>query len=402
MNKVKEFFKKFKDFYIRIFKGDKKTKKPLLENEGFISFSSSAFSVVIGLIIGLIILMAINLKHSFGAFGVILAGGFNDGLYGFGAELAEAAPLILVGLSIAFAFKTGLFNIGAAGQYTVGAFFALYCAIALKLPWYVDLLAAVLGGAIWGSLPGILKAYFNVNVVISSIMFNWIGLYAVNELIYNKGNGVMYNKLQTKTYALASYNPKALIPDWGLNNIFEGSKTFTIGFIIAILVAILIHIVLNKTTFGYELKACGYNRHASKYAGMNEKRSIILSMVIAGGLAGMSAGLYYLSGIAEWEPLNSVTLPAMGFNGISVALLASLNSIGTIFSALFISHITSGGSFLNTNYFSREVADAITGVIIYLCAFAALFKSKIRIQFKEMLTKKQEKVIIQDTDGGEK
>ena len=138
--------------------------------------------------------------------------------------------------------------------------------------------------------------------------------------------------------------------------------------------AIIIWIIINKTTFGYELKACGHNKEAAKYAGINEKKNIVLSMTIAGALAGLGAGLFYLSGSKEWEPLVSTALPAAGFNGISVALLASSNPIGCIFSALFISHITTGGGFMFAKLFPSEVADIISGVVIYLCAFSLLFK----------------------------
>ena len=148
----------------------------------------------------------------------------------------------------------------------------------------------------------------------------------------------------------------------------------TIAIFLAIVIAIIIYIIIDKTTFGYELKACGYNKSAARYAGISEKKNIVLSMVIAGALAGFGAGLYYLSGIAEWKPLDSTALPAIGFNGIAVALLASSNPIGTIFSALFISHITTGGSLMNSQYFPPEIADIISGIIIYLCAFSLLFK----------------------------
>lgn len=378
-------------------KTNKESRKQVHENEVLITFSSSLISILIGLLIGFILLMAINFKHSFLAFGQIVAGGLNDGLYGLGFQLAEAAPLILVGLSITFAFKTGLFNIGAAGQYTVGAFFALFFAIVLKMPWYVNLLAAIIGGALWGSLPGILKAYFNVNEVISSIMFNWIGLYAVNELIYNRGRGPMYDVGQTKTYSLTKYFPDALIPSFGMHKLFDGARIFTIAIFLAIIVAILINVVLEKTTFGYDLKACGYNRHASKYAGINEKKYIVLSMLISGGLAGMAAGLYYLSGIGEWAP-NHMALPVMGFNGISVALLGALHPVGAIFSGIFISHITNGGYFLNTNYFSVEIANVITGVIIYLSAFSMLFKRNVRKLLLKIVDTKNNKE--QNIDSG--
>ena len=296
-------------------------------------------------------------------------------------EILQAAPLIMTGLSVAFAFKTGLFNIGAAGQYTVGAFMALYSAIVLKLPWWACLIASALGGAVWGAIPGIFKAFLNVNEVITSILCNWIGLYTVTTLIYQGGSGPMYNLKTTKTYTLKESASQALLPSFNVN---VGGKGYfgnmfrpTIGIFIAIAVAVLIWVIINKTTFGYELKACGHNKNAAKYAGINEKSNIVLSMTIAGALAGLGAGLFYLSGSKEWEPLVSTALPATGFNGISVALLASSNPIGCIFSAVFISHITVGGGFMTAKLFPSEVSDIISGVVIYLCAFSLLFKGRI-------------------------
>ena len=287
----------------------------------------------------------------------------------------------MTGLSVAFAFKTGLFNIGAAGQYTVGAYFGLYAALVLHLPWWACLLASALGGAIWGAIPGIFKAFLNVNEVITAIMFNWIGLYGVNTLIYQGGTGVMYNTNTTKTYTIKQISPESLLPTF---NVTVGEKGYfgkmflpTIGIFIAIGVAVLIWVILNKTTFGYELKACGHNKNAAKYAGINDKKNIILSMTIAGALAGLGAGLFYLSGSKEWEPLVSTALPAAGFNGISVALLASSDPLGCIFSALFIAHITVGGGFMDASVFPGEVADIISGVVMYLCAFSLLFKGTI-------------------------
>ena len=297
-------------------------------------------------------------------------------------EILQAAPLIMTGLSVAFAFKTGLFNIGAAGQYTVGAFMALYCAIVLKMPWWACLIASALGGAIWGAIPGFFKAYLNVNEVITAIMFNWIGLYGVNTLIYQGGNGPMFNLKTTKTFTLRESAPAALLPTFNIpvngKNYFGKLFVPSIGIFIAIGMAILIWIVINKTVFGYELKACGHNKNAAKYAGINEKTNIVLSMTIAGALAGLGAGLFYLSGSKEWEPLVSTALPATGFNGISVALLASSNPIGCIFSAIFISHITVGGGFMTAKLFPSEVSNIISGVVIYLCAFSLLFRTRIQ------------------------
>ena len=382
-----------------------KSRAPRLGNsaDGVSSLLASLTCILMGLVIGflaLLILGWITLAQdgntvSFGemlgktwnsGFKAILSGGFyktaNAMGMGVRTEILQAAPLIMTGLSVAFAFKTGLFNIGAAGQYTVGAYFALFGAIVLKLPWWACLLASAVGGAIWGAIPGFFKAYLNVNEVITAIMFNWIGLYGVNTLIYQGGSGPMYNTNPTKTYTIKQVSPDSLLPTF---NIPIGDKGYfgkmflpTIGIFIAIAVAVLIWVVLNKTVFGYELKACGFNKNAAKYAGINDRKNIILSMTIAGALAGLGAGLFYLSGSKEWEPLVSTSLPATGFNGISVALLASSNPIGCIFSAIFISHITVGGGFMDAGIFPSEVSSIISGVVIYLCAFSLLFRSGIR------------------------
>lgn len=353
-----------------------KKNKKIDISSGILSVLASLICIIIGLLVGLVILYCINSENALDGFSRILKGGFYLKPKGIGTVLAQTAPLIMTGLSVAFAFKTGLFNIGAAGQYTLGALGALYFALVLKMPWFVCLLAAMLFGALWGAIPGIFKAYFNVNEVITAIMFNWIGLYAVNEIIYKGVIGDMYDMKTTKTYTLRSTSPSSMIPDMGLNNLFK-TKSTTIAIFIAIIIAIVVYIVINKTTFGYELKACGHNKEAARYAGINDKKNIVLSMTIAGALSGIGAGLYYLSGVAEWNPQVSTALPAMGFNGIPVALLALSNPIGVIFAALFVSHITVGGGYLPTKYFQPEIADVIIAVIIYLCAFVMLFKGMV-------------------------
>lgn len=350
----------------------------LASSEAFLSVAASLACIVIGLALGLVALAMINAEHALGdGLLVILKSGLQSPR-NMGTVLANAAPLIMTGLSVGFAFKTGLFNIGAAGQYTLGAFGALYCAIVLQLPWYLCLLAAMLFGALWGAIPGIFKAYLNINEVITAIMFNWIGLYMVNDFMYGRGQSPMYDLSSTKTYSLRKVAPNAMIPSMGMSDLFGKLQSVTIAIFIAIFFAIVVYVVLNKTTFGYELRACGFNKNAAQYAGINDKRNIILSMTIAGALAGVGAGLYYLSTVAEWNPQVSTALPAMGFNGISTALLACSNPIGTIFSSLFISYITVGGTKLSTQYYTKEIADVITALIIYLCAFSLLFKSRIR------------------------
>jgi len=334
------------------------------------SILASLISIGVGLIVGLVLLYVLDAKAAGGAFISLVTTGFRSSDK-FAKVLYQAAPLIMTGLSVGFAFKTGLFNIGATGQYTVGAAFALIGAIQFQLPWYVCLLLAMIGGAFWGIFPGLFKASFNVNEVITSIMFNWIAMFAVNLTINNLP--MMLAKYwggaqMDRTANLAQANPGALIPRMGLDVLMK-SNYMNISIFIAIIFALISWVILSKTTFGYELKACGYNRNASIYAGINAKRNIVLSMVISGAFAGIGGGLYFLAGTGQYTLLKQ--LLAAGFNGIPVALLATSNPIGTIFSAFFVSYIQVGGDAMQPD-FVKEIIDIIISVIIYLAAFALL------------------------------
>ena len=345
-------------------------KRRSLRIPGSTSILASLISIGVGLIVGLVLLYVLNAKAAGGAFISLITTGFRSSDK-FAKVLYQAAPLIMTGLSVGFAFKTGLFNIGATGQYTVGAALALIGAIQFQLPWYVCLLLALIGGAFWGVFPGLFKARFNVNEVITSIMFNWIAMFAVNLTINNLP--MMLAKYwggaqMDRTANLADANPGALIPRLGLDVLMK-SNYMNISIFIAIAFAILAWVILSKTTFGYELKACGYNRNASIYAGINAKRNIVLSMVISGAFAGVGGGLYFLAGTGQYTLLKQ--LLAAGFNGIPVALLATSNPIGTIFSAFFVSYIQVGGDAMQPD-FVKEIIDIIISVIIYLAAFALL------------------------------
>ena len=285
-------------------------------------------------------------------------------------ELVFAIMLPAVGSAL-------LFNIGASGQYTMGAFFALLCAIQFQMPWFVCLLAGAVGGAIWGIFPGLFKAYFNVNEVITAIMFNWIGMYLVNLLLANTPTmlaSAWGASNSDRTAALSAANPGAILPKGPFAALFGNSSWINISIIITIVFAVLVWVVLQKTTFGYELKACGLSRDAAQYAGINSKRNIVLSMVISGALSGIGGGIYYLAGTGQYVLEKSIL--GMGFNGIPVALLASSNPIGTIFSALFISYIQVGGAAMQPAY-SSETIDIVIAVIIYLAAFALLMRGVI-------------------------
>ena len=279
----------------------KQNKQPLLQHPAVVGVLASLLSIVIGLVLGFVLLVLLNPSASVGGMKAMLTTGFSN-MDKLGKVLYQAAPLMMCGLSVGFAFKTGLFNIGASGQYTMGAFFSLLCAIQFQMPWYVCLLAGAVGGAIWGVFPGLFKAYFNVNEVITAIMFNWIGMYLVNLLLANMPNMLASGwgaSNSDRTAALSAANPGSILPKGPFAALFGNSSWINISIIITILFAILVWVILQKTTFGYELKACGLSRDAAQYAGINSKRNIVLSMVISGALSGIGGAIYYLAGTGQ-------------------------------------------------------------------------------------------------------
>lgn len=342
-------------------------------NQGSVSLIASLVSIFIGLLFGFVLLLILDAKNAPAG----MANMLTNGIQKIGNVLYSATPLVMVGLAVAFAFKVGLFNIGASGQYTIGAILALIFAIRFQLPWYVCLLASAVGGALWGAVPGLLKAFFNVNEVITSIMMNWIGMNFANLLIPNIPTmlaSAWGANNSDRTAALSSANPGAIIPKGGLDKLLSYSN-LNLGIIIAIIIAVVVWIVLTKTTFGFELRACGLNRNGAIYAGINAKKNIVLSMVIAGALAGLGGGLYYLAGGAQYTLVQEIL--GTGFDGISVALLANSNPIGCIFSAIFISYLRLGGIAMQSQGFATEATDIVIAVIIYLAAFSLLIKLKL-------------------------
>jgi simple sugar transport system permease protein len=227
----------------------------------------------------------------------------------------------------------------------------------------------MLVGAIWGGVPGFLKAYFNVNEVIACIMMNYIGMYAVNFLITK----TMFDSLKNQSMRVAE---SANLPKMGFDLIFrQGNNVSSAnsGILIAILFAVLIYIILEKTAFGYELKACGFNREAARYAGINERRSIVASMVVAGAMAGLGGALLYLAGSGKGITVVDVLAPE-GFNGIPVALLGLNNPLGIIFSGLLVAYLNVGGFNMQLYNYAPQVIEIIIAVIIYFSAFALLLR----------------------------
>ena len=355
----------------------KPEKKSFIENPGVQSVLASLICILIGLVIGYIVLLLINPAGAGRALLSILKNFLyfprpQVALEYFGSTLVKTAPLLMCTLSVLFAYKVGLFNIGAAGQYAVGAGLSLYFAIGLKAPWFVCIIVAMIGAGIIGGFIGFLKAYLNVNEVIAGIMLNWISLYSVNMLL----TGVKESST-TYTLALRTNAPGGLLPSAGLENLFSGNKYVTIAIPLAVLTAVIVWVVMDKTALGYELKATGLNIHAAKYAGMKEKQNMILTMVISGAIAGLGAAFLYLSGIEQWSCAQT-SVPAMGFNGIAAAFLGGLHPIGCIFSAFFIQHITSGGSYVDKMIYSSQISDLISAIIIYSCGFVLFFKHTMR------------------------
>ncbi len=351
-------------------KNNNNNNKKIEERKGLLNFSSSILAIFVGLLFGFIILLISNPTQVFSGIFYILTGGFNTGFSGISSFIYFATPIIMTGLSVGFAFKTGLFNIGASGQFIIGAFIAVYIGVKWdflpqNIHWLVALIFAFIGGALWGALPGLFKAFANVNEVISSIMTNYIAMYLVNILT----KASIYDSLKNQSLEVSK---SAIIPKLGLEKIFDGLN-INWGIIIAIVSVIIIYIILEKTTFGYELKACGQNKDASKYAGINSKRNIVLSMAIAGALAGLGGGLMYLYGAGKSINVIDILAPE-GFTGISVALFGLSNPIGIFFAGLFIAHLRVAGVNLQLVGYAPEFIDILISSIIYFGAFSLIFK----------------------------
>ena len=368
-------------------------------SDGFNKLLSSLISIVVGLLVGGLVVLIVGLiepKITGGSIWdgirLIFAGILSTGrdaagslTWGFNAQnignmLFRATPLIMTGLSVAVAFKTGLFNIGAPGQYLMGTLASL--CIALGIPsssvpagviWVLALLGGMLAGALWGAIPGLLKALLNINEVLACIMTNWIAANLVTWMFDISNFKNMVENTKSGYIYKTTYNGVAT-PKLGLDKLFPGSQ-INAGILLAILLAIVVYIIMQKTTFGYQLKACGSNRHAARYAGIPDKRNIVLSMAIAGALAGTGAALYWLSGNTEFYWTKYQSLPAVGFNGIPVALLAINNPIGVIFAGIFMAMLDIVGMQLtNLTAYNEYITDVIIAVIVYLSAFSLVIR----------------------------
>lgn len=386
------------------------------KSNGAKSVWASLISILIGLAVGTLVIIFVGMmKSDISMKGIsegirlIFLGVFSTGreagnlTFGFnpvnmGNMLFRATPLILTGLSVAVAFKTGLFNIGAAGQYLMGTMGSISVALSMAnaghptwLCWICAFVVGIALGAIWGSIPGFFKALLNINEVITCIMTNWIAANLVTW--WFDAHSVFKNAAEGGKvgYTIPLKNVGVVTPKMGMTDLFPGSQANG-GFWIACAIAIIMWVIMTKTTFGYELKACGTNRHAARYAGINDKKSIVLSMVIAGGLASAAGSLYYLSGNTEFYWSTYMSLPAEGFNGIPVALLASNHPIGVIFAGMFMSLLDVAGTQLKyLTAYNEYIADIIIATIVYLSAFAMFIKSLLNGRTKKAVAEKDGK-----------
>ena len=374
-------------------------KESLLKKDGTKKLLASLLSIVIGLSVGAIVVAIVGLtKENIGARGMwdgvrlifigllakgrdasgALAWGFNP--TSWGNMLFRATPVIMTGLSVAVAFKTGLFNIGAPGQYLMGTLATLMLALGIPstavpagLIWIIAFLGGMIAGALWGAVPGLLKAFLNINEVLACIMTNWLAANIVTWAFDVSNFKNVAEGTKTGYIYKTTFNGVAT-PKLGLDKLFPNSQVNG-GILVAAAIAVLVYIIMNKTTLGYQLKACGANRHAARYAGIGDKRNIVLSMAIAGALAGGGAALYWLSGNTEFFWSTYQALPAAGFNGIPVALLAVNNPIAVVFAGIFMAMLDIVGQNLTGfTAYNEYITDVIIAVIVYLSAFSLVIQ----------------------------
>ncbi|SDD57685.1 simple sugar transport system permease protein [Paenibacillus sp. UNCCL117] len=331
----------------------------------------SLMAVVFGLLAGAVLMLATGHNPMLG-YKFLFEGGLKN-LERFGNTLATGTPLIFTGLSVAFAFRTGLFNIGAAGQMLFGGLCAtavgLNLDVARPLLLLLMVIAGMIGGMLWAWIPGLLKAKYNVHEVVSTIMMNWIAYWTVYYAVpaYLKAE---FLETESKTLPEAA---TLRVPV--LSEMFGGSYV-NLGLFLAVITVIVIAFIINKTTLGYELKAVGFNKHAAEYAGIAVNRSVVLSMVIAGGLAGL-AGVAHYAGNASSIQIGQ--LPSQGYDGIAVALLGANAPVGVMLAALFFGLLYSGRGFMNAmTEIPPEIADSIIAIIIYFAATSVLMDRLIR------------------------
>ena len=342
-------------------KGETVIQKPL-EARKASPLLVSLSAVFLGIVAGCFFILCIG-KNPFAGFEKILFGALSN-TRRIGNTIGMSTQLILIGLSVAFAFKTGLFNIGASGQMLIGgitgSLLAFYIPMSVPRPLYllIIIIAAMIAGAFWGFISGFLKAKFNVHEVVSTIMLNWIAYWIVYDFI---PRFIIDPTISVKSKPIETAH--TLRAEW-LSKL-TGSFSINYGIFLAIIMCFVIWFILQKTTLGFSLKAVGSNKFCAEYAGIKVNRSIMISMAIAGALASL-AGLTYYCGYSNIMEMGK--MPNEGFDGIAVALLGNCSPVGVFFAALFFGILKMGKGSLAATGIPTEIADTIIATIIYFTA----------------------------------
>ena len=348
----------------------------MIKKKSFLDFVSEntfihiILSIVLGFLIGAIFLAVMRLSVG-EAYGRLINS--VTSLKGFSYVVVYAVPYIVAGLSVAFSFKTGVFNIGAEGQFVVGSMAAALVGILLPdlpKPILIPLcfLVAMAAGAIWGTVVGVLKTKWGINEVLSMIMFNWIAFYLSNFIagipaIHSTGSAEATKNISDNASMLFS---KEFIKANGL------APTANWGILVAIVMMLLVWFIIEKTTLGYELKAVGANKFSAEYGGINVSRSILTALAISGALAGL-AGALQLMGMGSRISVFS-SQEGFGFAGIVVALMGCSNPFGVFIAGIFYGALIYGGSKLNLVGAPTQLINVIVGTVVFFIAISVIFR----------------------------
>lgn len=339
-------------------------KKSILESNVLYTI----IAIIVGLLIGAVFLMIAGISPAV-AYGKLFSSIFSKPKY-LVWTLVYASPLIFTGLSVAFSFRTGVFNIGAEGQFVIGGLVACVLGIVLKLPAglhaIVCLVAAAAAGCIWSLIVGVLKVKRGIHEVLSFIMFNWIAFYLSNYVVNLPG---IHRDSSEATQDVAA-SARLLMPE-GLRSTLDCSNAHW-GIVLAVIAAVIIWVIIEKTTLGYKLKAVGFNSNGAEYGGIDANKSILTALGISGLLSGLGGAVQVLGMAGRLSQFAGQE--GFGFEGITVALIGSSNPIGCIFSGLFYGAMKYGGSKLSIVKAPSEVVDIIMGCIVLLIAIAHVFK----------------------------
>ena len=339
-------------------------KKSILQS----NFLYTVIAIIIGFIIGAIFLVIAGISPAV-AYSKLFSSVFSKPKF-LMYTLVYSAPIILTGLSVAFSFRTGVFNIGAEGQFVVGSIAATLVGILVKLPAVIHvplcIIAAMAAGAFWSFLCGLMKVKRGIHEVISFIMFNWIAFYLSNFVVNLKDVKVEGGEASKNLEDSA----RILFPTSWIDSIKCPDANW--GIVIAVVTAIAIWVIIEKTTLGYRLKAVGFNKHAADYAGIDANKSILTALCISGALSGLGGAVQIMG--QSGRLVQFAGQEGYGFEGISVALIGSSNPIGCIFAGLFYGAMKFGGSKLNMVQVPSQIISIIMGCVIIFIAISHVFK----------------------------